>query len=144
MILAIIRNQVVCHGHPPLCLAQCLQRLQLHFHLISSPFASAQSPQNRKNQACSLLWRLWKDYLKHKLPSDDDLNHLHSYSDVLDVEPAMNLTQEVGDLTGVDLKNSKVIFKDFAEPPLDDLNPEPPPDNPFHSDGIKITIPFFL
>ena len=120
------------------------------------PVPSAQSPQTRKNQACSLLRRLCKDYLKHKLPSRDDLNRLHSYSDVLDVETVMNLTQEVGDLTGVELRNSKVIFQDFAEPPHDDLvnafnwmfdsqvNPGPPPDNPFHSHGTKSTKPFFL
>src|SRR5947207_878117 len=82
---------------------------------ISSQVPSGQSPQTRKNQACSLLRSLCKDYLKHKLPSPDDLNRLHSYSDVLDVKTVLNLTQDVGDLTGVELRNSKVIFQDFAE-----------------------------
>ena len=121
---------------------------------ISSQVPSAQSSQSRKIQASSLLRKLCKDYLKHKLPSRDDLNCLHSYSDVLDVDTVLNLAQEVGDLTGVELRNSKVIFQDFAEPPHDDLvnainwifdsqvNPGPPPDNLFHSHCTKSRNPF--
>ena len=135
--------------------SQAMSRASSSATYVSSVSSSSQgsSPHAqgvvRKANACELLRKLCKDYMQFKLPSRADMNTLHSYSDVLDLDSFLNITYEVGNITGVGLRNGKVFFESFAEPPHDDLvnafnrifdnqvNPGIIPRTPFHSEGTK-------
>lgn len=108
----------------------------------ATPCPDAILPETRK-----IFKMLLRNYMRGTFPTKAELRMVNSTP--IDTETFLLWSKEAGDSTGVELKNGRVIFEEYAEPPHDDLvnyfnrtfdaqvNPGDPPDTPFHSQGTK-------
>jgi hypothetical protein len=111
---------------------------------------AAKRAKQRLADAKKLFYKLIRQYLQRKMPSDVDIQTLNTFMDVIDVEHYLTWRDALGDTRGLEYDgNNAIIFNDFPLPPHDRLaqyfwgdfsakvNAQWPYPNPFEGAGSE-------